>query len=94
MNTDPFEDLVQMKISALFLQVCMMSTDIGEAVAAQEEFEQVVEHFRDRFADWMPPGQGNAARRDVDLFLSILQPALDHHGRERQAAANRPGTPE
>lgn len=93
MSTDPYESLAQMKISALCLQVCMMSTDIGESVAAQEEFEQVVESFRSRFGDWMSPGQCEAARRDVDLFLSLLQPVLDHY-RERQAQAGKPGTPE
>lgn len=93
MSTDPYEILAQMKISALCLQVCMMSTDIGESVAAQEEFEQVVENFHEMFGDRMAPGQLEAARRDVDLFLSILQPLLDRHIRERQAGVNRTERP-
>ncbi|PKN33025.1 MAG: hypothetical protein CVU61_15600 [Deltaproteobacteria bacterium HGW-Deltaproteobacteria-19] len=89
MSMDPYEALAQMKISALCLQVCMMSTDIGESVAAQEEFEQIVENFHEMFGDRMAPGQIESARKDVDLFLSILQPILDHHIRERQEGRSR-----
>ncbi|HOI75179.1 MAG TPA: hypothetical protein PLO63_13625 [Syntrophales bacterium] len=93
MSTDPYEILAQMKISSLCLQVCMMSTDIGESMAAQEEFEQVVENFHKMFGDRMAPGQLETARRDVDLFLSILQPLLDQHIRERQAGGSRTDRP-
>lgn len=89
MSTDPYEALAQMKISALCLQVCMMSTDIGESVAAQDEFEQVVENFYKMFGNGMAPGQIEAARKDVDLFLSLLQPLLDQQIRERQAGGTR-----
>ncbi|NPU86007.1 MAG: hypothetical protein HPY65_16140 [Syntrophaceae bacterium] len=93
MNTDPYEVLAQMKISALCLQVCMMSTDIGESVTAQDEFEQVVESFHSMFGDWMTPEQCEASKRDVERFLSILQPLLDHLIRERQAAGRNAGKP-
>jgi hypothetical protein len=93
MSADPLETLTQMKLSALFMQVCMMSSDVGEAVAAAEEFEQVVEEFRSRFGEWITAEQFAAACRDVELFLSILQPALTHY-RELEAKAGKSGVPE
>lgn len=79
------EQLHKMRISAVFLQSCLGSADIGENLASQLEIEGLVDEFRSSFPEHVTGDQAEEAKKDFDFFLSLIDKAI-RACRQRQAA--------
>jgi len=71
--------LVNMKSEALITRICMSSTDIGESLAAQEEYHILVETFFKNYPEQAPPDQAPMAKQDTDHFVALLDTAIQYY---------------
>lgn len=68
--------LVNMKSQALITRICMSSMDIGESLAAQEEFDTLVDEFFAKYPEQTAPDRGQRAKQDTDYFIALLDSAI------------------
>jgi len=68
--------LVNMKSEALITRICMSSTDIGESLAAQEEFHALVDAFFARYSRESSPDHATKSKEDTDYFVALLDEAI------------------
>ena len=76
--------LVNMKSEALITRICMTSTDIGESLAAQEDYEILVDLFFTRYPEQAPPEEALKAKRDTDHFVALLDTAIQYYRKKEQ----------
>ena len=79
------QSLLDMKTMALLLKNNMASFLTGEALLAQCEFEELVTRFHGESAEWILPEDAEAARSDVDLFISQLDRAIERARSESES---------
>ncbi len=70
------DQVTTIKGEVLILQICMYSTDIGECVVAQDEYETIVDKFFDEHNHLVSPEQLPDAKKDVDYFITLLDSAI------------------
>jgi len=68
--------LVNMKSEALITRICMSSTDIGESLAAQEEFQALVDAFFARHPREALHDHAAKSKEDTDYFIALLDEAI------------------
>jgi hypothetical protein len=71
--------LVNMKSEALITRICMSSTDIGESLAAQEEYHVLVERFFTKYPNQAASDQVPLAKEDTDYFVALLDTAIQYY---------------
>ena len=71
--------LVNMKSEALITRICMSSTDIGESLAGQEEFDTLVDEFFTKYPEQAPPDHAQKAKQDTDYFVALLDSAIQYY---------------
>jgi len=76
--------LVNMKSEALITRICMSSADIGESLAAQEDYETLVEIFFTRYPEQAPPEDVLKAKQDTDYFVALLDAAIQYYRKKGQ----------
>ncbi|GAI53779.1 unnamed protein product [marine sediment metagenome] len=59
-----------------------MSSDAEEVKAAMKEYERLVDWFYRENGDLMAPQQHEAAKKDVEYFMFLVELALAHHKQE------------
>ncbi len=79
------QSLLDMKTMALLLKNNMASFLTGEALLAQCEFEELVKRFHGESAGRISPEDAEAARGDVDLFISQLDRAIERVRNESES---------
>ena len=70
------DQVTTIKGEVLILKICMYSTDIGESVVAQDEYENIVEKFFNEHDQLVAPEQLTDAKKDVDYFVTLLDSAI------------------
>lgn len=81
---EKLQSLLDMKTMALLLKNNMASFLTGEAVLAQCEFEELVERFHRESGDRLSAEDAEAAKGDVDLFISRLDRAIENARNESE----------
>lgn len=70
--------LFEIKAGALLLQHNMSSHLLGEALYAQMEYERLVEQFYTENQELCTAADYEAAKRDFDAFMRLLDAAIEH----------------
>jgi hypothetical protein len=77
-NKNRSEALFEIKSGALLLQHNMSSHVLAEALYAQMEYDRLVEQFYAEHQDLCSKEDYEAARRDFDIFMRLLDAAVEH----------------
>ena len=84
-NMKKTDQVTTIKGEVLILQICMYSTDIGESVVAQDEYENIVDRFFVEHNHLVAPEQLPDAKKNVDYFVSLLDSAIRYYSsREKE----------
>jgi hypothetical protein len=75
--------LVNMKSEALITAICMTSTDIGESLAAQEEFDALVDRFFTNYPQHAAPDQVVKAKQDSEYFITLLDKTIQYYRKKK-----------
>jgi hypothetical protein len=71
--------LLQIRKETIDVQTKLMSSDVEEVKAAMKEYEQLVDWFCNESGDFMAPQQYEAAKQDLEYFISLIDLAEAYH---------------
>ena len=80
--------LLEIKAGALLLRHNMSSHLLGEALYAQMEYDRLVEQFHAGCPRWCSKEDYEAARRDFDTFIRLLDAAIERDRRGQGEGAS------
>lgn len=72
------ESLTYIKESALFLIDSLVSENAFAALSARMQFGFLVDRFYQENKDFIAPQQYEAAKRDFEYFLVLVELAIEH----------------
>jgi hypothetical protein len=81
-DTDRRKSLFEIKADALLLQHNMSSHLMGEALYTQMEYERLVEKFYTGCRESCSEEDYEAAKREFDVFMRLLDAAIAREHRE------------
>jgi hypothetical protein len=85
-HKDRREPLFEIKAGALLLQHNMSSHLLAEALYAQMEYDRLVEQFHTDHPQWCTGDAYEAAKRDFDAFVRLLDAAIEGENRTANAS--------
>jgi hypothetical protein len=68
--------LLEIKAEALLLKNNMSSHLLGEALYVQTAYDRLVDQFSDDYPQWCSDEDYDAAKRDFDAFIRLLDAAI------------------
>ncbi len=77
-NRDSIQSLKSIKIAALGLAERLISDDPTEVQAAMQEYSALVDRFYRANEHLMPSSQYEAAKRDFEYFMVLLDLAIQY----------------
>ena len=69
----------QIRSSACHIQSKLINSNAEEIKAAMKEYTELVDRFYNENKEFMAPQQYNAAKKDLEYFMSLVELALAHH---------------
>lgn len=76
------DKVIQIKQEALAIQTKLASSNAEEITAAMKEYVQLVDWFYLENSDFMAPQQYNAAKKDLEYFMFLVELAVAYHKQE------------
>ncbi len=85
---EELNELNKIRITAIFLHSSLASPNIGEAIVAQAELDNLIDGFQSLYADFVTADEIETAKRDIEYFLKLI----DSTARKwRQRSAEKTG---
>jgi len=73
------DNIIQIKEETLDIQSKLISSDVEEVMAAMKKYEQLVDWFYHESGDFMAPKQYEAAKKDLEYFIFLMELAEAYH---------------
>lgn len=69
---EKFNELKNIRITAIFLHSSLSSSNIGEVIVAQAELDALIDEFQAAYSDYVSRDDIANAKKDIEFFLKLI----------------------